>query len=109
MSTLQRTATGATRAVRVVAVSMVLTLLPATLVAHALDRSASADDVDAVSAAAVAVVGEWRHSGLRCGTAPRLTDTVVVEWPDGTAGTVSFDRALEIVSARAGVLRAYCV
>ncbi len=48
-------------------------------------------------------------NGLRCGAAPRRTDVVVVERPDGTAEVATFGQALDVAAQRDGWLRAFCV
>ncbi|MCR4514833.1 hypothetical protein [Aeromicrobium sp. 50.2.37] len=121
MSTMH-TAQQASRVVRIAALSFALSFLPALAVVQQLvDPPAATEDVRQVmrcgaapcdremSSAATALVDRLTGQGLVCGSAPRLTDVVVVEWMTGEAEVVVFDRALEVAAHRVGWLRSYCV
>lgn len=116
-----RTAAEATSLVRGVVVTIVLVLVSAAFVVQQLDRPAvSAEDVQEpryctagscdreMSSEARSVVDAHQVRGLDCRAEPKLTDEVVVEWPDGRADTISFARALEVAARGDGWLRSFC-
>lgn len=103
--------------VRIAVASCVVTIVPGVAAVHSITgtltestHGVSSSSLDpSMSSDAASRVADLVRGGLECGPDPRLTDTVVVEWPDGSAQVVGFDQALRVAADRDGRLRSYCV